>query len=348
MLRVGIAGFGGMGSTHARAYAGLPEVQVVAAADLRPERREAFVAEYGGTAYGHFQEMIEAADLDIVGVCLPTDLHSEAAVAAARAGQHVLTEKPMARSVEQCDAMIGAAKEAGTRLMVAQVLRFWPEYALIKEIADSGRLGKVLSATAIRVGGRPRPPSWFAEPARSGGAVLDLHIHDIDFLCALLGRPKVVSAAGAKAPSGALDICFTTLTGFPGGAVAFAQTAWATGDMPFEYGLRVDLEGGTLALTPGKGTDVVLAPAEGAVEHPQAAQPEASMGESTIKNINDLGGYFLEVQYFVQCVLRGERPERVAPESSRQSVEVCLAAKQSVETGKPVRLRKVATSPRRH
>ncbi len=339
MLRVGIAGFGGMGSTHARAYAGLPEVQVVAAADLRSERREAFVEEYRGTAYGHFQEMIGEADLDIVGIGLPTDLHSEAAVAAARAGRHVLTEKPMALSVEQCDAMIAAAKEAGTLLMVAQVLRFWPEYALIKEIADSGRLGRALSATATRVGGRPRPPSWFADPARSGGAVLDLHIHDIDFLCHLLGRPKVVSAAGATAPSGALDICFTTLTGFPGGASAFAQTAWASGNVPFEYGLRVDLEGGTLALTPGKGTGVLLTTTDGAVEHPEVPKPEASMGESTIKNINDLGGYFLEVQYFVQCIVKGERPERVAPESSRQSVEVCLAAKQSVETGKAVRLR---------
>jgi UDP-N-acetylglucosamine 3-dehydrogenase len=328
-----------MGSTHARAYAGLPEVQVVAAADLRPERREAFVEEHKGTAYGHFQEMIDAADLDIVGVCLPTDLHSEAAVAAARAGRHVLTEKPMALSVEQCDAMIAAAKEAGTRLMVAQVLRFWPEYALVRGIADSGRLGKVLSASASRIGGRPMAPSWFADPARSGGAVLDLHIHDIDFLCSLLGRPKVVSAAGAKAPTGALDVCFTTLTGFPDGASAFAETAWAAGNVPFSYGLRVDLEGGTLALTPGKGTGVLLAPAGGTVEHPEAPKPDASMGESTVTNINDLGGYFLEVQYFVQCVLKGERPERATPESSRQSVEVCLAAKQSVETGKVVRLR---------
>jgi UDP-N-acetylglucosamine 3-dehydrogenase len=338
MLRVGIAGFGGMGSTHARAYAALPGVQVVAAADLRPERREAFVEEYKGTAYGHFQEMIDGADLDIVGVCLPTDLHSEAAVAAARAGRHVLTEKPMALSVEQCEAMVAAATEADVRLMVAQVLRFWPEYALIKDIAGSGRLGKVLSASASRIGGRPMAPSWFADPARSGGAVLDLHIHDIDFLCSLLGRPKVVSAAGAKAPSGALDICFTTLTGFPGGASAFAETAWANGNVPFSYGLRVDLEGGTLALTPGEGTGVLLTTADGTVEHPEASQPEASLGESAVKNINDLGGYFLEVQYFVECVVRGKRPERATPESSRQSVEVCLAAKQSVETGKVVRL----------
>jgi predicted dehydrogenase len=338
MLRVGIAGFGGMGSTHARAYAALPEVELVAAADLRPERREAFTKEYGGTTYGHFQEMIDGADLDIVGIALPTDLHSEAAVAAARAGRHVLTEKPMALSLEQCDAMIAAAKQAGTVLMVAQVLRFWPEYARLKEIVDSGRLGKVLAASASRIGGRPMPPSWFAEPARSGGAVLDLHIHDIDFLCHLLGRPTKVSAAGAKAPSGALDVCFTTLTGFPNGASAFAQTAWAAGHVPFSYGLRVDLEGGTVMLTPGQGTGLLVTTADGAVDHPEAPQPEAPMGASTVLNISDLGGYFLEVQYFVECVSKGQRPERVPPEASRQSVEVCLAAKRSVETGKPVTL----------
>ncbi len=339
MLRVGIAGFGGMGTTHARAYAGLPNVQLVAAADLREERRAAFTEQYGGTTYGHFQEMIDAEELDMVGVCLPTDLHSAAAVAAAQAGRHVLTEKPMALSVAQCDAMIAAAKEAGTQLMVAQVLRFWPEYALIRDLADSGRLGKVLTATATRVGGRPRPPSWFADPARSGGAVLDLHIHDIDFLCHLLGRPAVVSAAGAKAPSGALDVCFTTLTGFPNGASAFAQTAWAAGNVPFEYSLRVDLEGGTLLLTPGKESGVLLTTADGTVEHPEVPQPDAAMGESTISNVKELGGYFLEVQYFVQCVRKGQWPEQSSPEASRQSVEVCLAAKESVETGRPVALR---------
>ncbi len=133
-------------------------------------------------------------------------------------------------------------------------------------------------------------------------------------------------------------MCFTTLTGFPGGASAFAETAWAAGKAPFSYGLRVDLEGGTLALTPGKGSGVLLTTTDGTVEHPEAAQPEAALGESAVKNISDLGGYFLEVQYFVQSVVKGERPGRATPESSRQSVEVCLAAKQSVETGKAVRL----------
>jgi len=340
MVRVGIAGLGGMGSTHARAYAALPNVQLVAGADPLPEQRESFAEQFGAKVYEDHREMIRAECLDVVSICLPTDLHSESAVSAAQAGRHVLCEKPMALSLEQCDAMLAAAQEAGTLLMVAQVLRFWPEYARIKELADSGRLGRMLSVSAARIGGRPRPPSWFAEPARSGGAVLDLHIHDIDFIGCLLGRPKVVSAAGAHASSGALDVCFTTLTGFSGGASAFAQVAWAAGSIPFREELRVDLEGGTLTLCPGEESGVLLTTPDGAVEYPKVARPEAPTGGSTVPNISDLDGYLLEVQYFVECVEKGKHPERVAPESSRQAVEICLAAKRSVETGRPVALRR--------
>jgi predicted dehydrogenase len=143
MIRVGIAGLGGMGRMHAQGYAGLRNATIVAGADLEPDRRERFASEHPGVRlYDDFRHMVEA-DLDAVDICLPSYLHSEAAVAFAQVGRHILCEKPMALTLEECDAMIAAAERSGTTLMVAQVLRFYPEFLAVKEIADSGRYGKV-------------------------------------------------------------------------------------------------------------------------------------------------------------------------------------------------------------
>ena len=115
----------------------------------------------------------------MVDVCLPTDLHAEVTVAALEAGKHVLCEKPMALTVAECDRMVAAAKASGRFLMIAHCIRFWPEYIALKEIVDSGQYGKVTSALFRRISGLPKWSEWFPNPQRSGGAILDLHIHDV-------------------------------------------------------------------------------------------------------------------------------------------------------------------------
>jgi len=341
MIRVGIAGLGGMGTMHARCYAALPNTKIVAGADLQPDRREKLAKSHDVQLFSSYQEMCESAEIDVVDICLPTYLHAEAATAFAQAKRHLLCEKPMALSVAGCDAMIAAAQKAGVQLMIAQVLRFMPDYALVKEIVDSGRFGRVLSVSAARVGGGPKWGSgnWFGDPKLSGGAILDLHVHDVDFVGCLLGRPTLVSAAGTFTEHDGIDTSFTTMTGFPGGAVAFAETSWTRGPkFPFATHLRVDLEGGSVALSPRSPTGVLVCPADGGAEHPEPAKPEAGGAVAVGVDVTDLGGYLLEVQYFVNCIEKGETPARVPPESSRQAVQICLAAAQSIRTGQPVTL----------
>ncbi len=176
-------------------------------------------------------------------------MHREAVEKVAAAGKHVQCEKPMAMNAEECDAMIAATKKAGVKFMIGQVLRFWPEYVVIKEILDSGRLGRVKWASATRMS---PPPTWswngwLFDPKKSGGGVLDLHIHDIDTLNWMLGVPKKVMAAGVKSAQGGLDNVFSTFTGYPGGQVAFAEGSLdlAPG-FPFTMGLKVDCEGGSI------------------------------------------------------------------------------------------------------
>src|SRR5512145_2441470 len=204
MIKIGIVGMGGMGWNHVSQYLKLPGVQVMAMADAAPERLEArekvkinlngeetpvdfsHVARYPGA-----EELIAEADVDVVDICLPTDLHASCAIQALEAGKHVLCEKPMALTASDADQMIAAAYTAGRQLMIAHCLRFWPEYQFLRQCIADRRYGRLLSLNMWRMGGHPSwaARGWFADPARSGGMALDLHIHDVDFANAVLGRP---------------------------------------------------------------------------------------------------------------------------------------------------------------
>jgi predicted dehydrogenase len=342
MVRVGLAGLGFMGGTHAQCYAALPDAELVAVADAEADRREKFAQTYGAKPCASVEQML-SEPIDMVDICLPTYLHRESVEAAAAAKKHILCEKPMALTLAECDAMIEAAKKAGVQFMVGHVIRFWPEYMVIKEILDSGRFGKVRWASASRLS---PPPAWswdhwIFDPNRSGGAVLDLHIHDLDFLAWILGKPKAVFAAGVKGKRGGLDSVWTTTIGHPTGAVGFAEGSLEmAADVPFMMGLKVNLEGGTIEFNSGQSPSLLVAPAGGGVEHPEVPQPEAPSAASagTAGNIQALGGYFTEVQYFVNCLEQGKTPDRVTPQDARLAVELCLAAAKSAETGQPVRL----------
>jgi predicted dehydrogenase len=341
MVRVGLAGLGFMGGTHAQCYAALPNAQLVAVADPEADRRRQFADTYGAKAYASVDEMV-AADIDLVDICMPTYLHRKAVETAAAAGKHVFCEKPMALTTADCDAMIAAVKQAGVKFTVGHVIRFWPEYTVIKQILDSGRYGKIRWASATRVS---PPPTWswhewLFDPKLSGGAALDLHIHDLDFLAWILGMPKVVSAAGVNGKGGALDNLWTTTTGHGGGAVGFAEGSldMAAG-FPFTMGLKIVLEGAAIEMNSRLSPSVLVA-SEGTVEHPDVPQPEvpATAGAGSTGNISALGGYFIEVKYFVDCVDKGDTPAVVTPEEAKAAVALCLAATRSAQSGQPVKL----------
>jgi len=340
MVRVGLAGLGFMGGTHAQCHAALPNAELVAVADPEKDRREKFAEMYGAKPFASFDEML-SANIDMVDITMPTYLHKDAVLAAAAAKKHILCEKPMGLTAAECDEMMAAVKKAGVKFMVGHVIRFWPEYTVIKDILDSGRLGNIKWAGADRVS---PPPTWswrewLFDPKLSGGAVLDLHIHDLDFLAWILGKPKLVSAAGVKTKRGGLDTAFTTMTGHRNGAVSFAGGCLEMAEgQPFTMALRINLEGGSIELNSRLTPSLLVAPAGGGVEHPDVPQPEVpSVGTAgTVGNISALGGYFVEVKYFVDCLDQSKALETVTPEEAKYAVELCLAATQSAETGQAV------------
>jgi predicted dehydrogenase len=270
-------------------------------------------------------------DVDAVSVTLPTHLHKEYTIAALDAGKPVLLEKPMGLSVAECDAMISAAQQSGQILMLAHVLRFWPEYVALADFVKSGRLGKPISATASRLSGRPTWGDWFANPDWTGGAVLDLHIHDLDTLNWLFGTPRSVYARGKRgAPSG-WDHSLTLVD--YGQVQCFAEGSVLMPDgYPFTMTLWVLCEKGSVEFTfRAGGTGVETGSASGTslmvYESGAAPRPLSAPGGD---------GYEAQVAYFVECVRANRPPERGTPEQGRLAVRTALAARQSLETDQVV------------
>ena len=319
------------------AYAAIEGAELAAVVDATPGKLKETEEQFGIAGHADLDPVLEDDSISIVDICLPTSMHREYTEKALAAGKNVLVEKPMALTVEDARAMAAAAEGAPGCLMVAQVLRFWPEYVKTKEILGSGSMGKVLAMVCQRRS--PTPDwswnSWLVKPEMSGGAALDLHIHDVDWICYSLGRPKAVTSTGVKTETG-WDHIFTQYTYDDVTAVAEGGWHYAP-SFPFRAALVVLCEGGQIELDFAKDpTYAVFRQGAEEPEHPEVAKIEGVAGAGG--NIEELGGYFFECEYFVNCVEKGEAPTVVTPADGVQAVEVTLAEIESAATGKTVEL----------
>lgn len=317
MLRVGLVGCGFMGRMHANVYGLLEGAKLVAIADHKPDRQEKFAGDFGVNGYASLEAMLASEELDVVDICLPTYLHKDATLMAAQAGKHVFCEKPMALTVAEADEMIAAVDQAGVQLMIGHCIRFWPEYALLKQITDEGRLGKLLSINLLRYGEFPHWSSdnWLADEKLAGGGVLDMHIHDTDFIHYLLGDPDSISSWGTVDERGPGHV-FTTMT--YGSTIAHLEGGWnLPSHTPFKMAFRAIFERGAAIMDAGPLT--IYEPGKDPVV-PEFPKMEAQGGG----NISDLGGYYHELRYFVDRVNAGQALEIVTPQTSRKSLETTL------------------------
>jgi predicted dehydrogenase len=340
MVRVGIAGIGFMGVTHYKALQQVEGARVSAIFTRNPKKlagdwrdvRGNF-GEGGGMEdltgikrHDTLEVLLSDPEVDLVDVCLPTDMHKPAALAALAAGKHVLVEKPIALTAEDADEMIAAAKRAGRQLMVGQVLRFFPEFAFIRECRDRGEFGDLLAAHFKRVISRPNwsDENWFADVERTGGAVVDLHIHDSDFVQHLLGLPDEVSATGVTAPDGQVDYLVTQYR-YRGRNRCITAASGNLG-MPgllFEHGYDVYFERATLRYNSGRGEGVELF---------------TSDGEKQLAEINEPDAFVSELTTAVTAVRTGDGGS-LSASSARDSLRLVLAEAESVRTGRPVALK---------
>ena len=328
MQRVAIVGVGGMGNVHGRAYREMLNAQPVAVVDIRPEVAETTAKNLDCEWFTDFDEMMAAVDPDVVSVCTPTPWHKEYAVKAAQAGKNIVVEKPMARSLEDCREMVEAAERAGVTLMVAHVLRFFPEFATAKAQVDAGAVGNPAIVRTTRAGTYPRASNdWFGNFDWSGGAILDLIIHDFDWLRWTFGDVERVYAKGLiHRKIEHTDYALVTLR-FKSGVIAHVDTSWLN---PTGFVVQFEIAGddGLIEFRNQISTPLTIAQIKSTDEKPGVVIPESPTMQDP---------YLQELQHFIDCIEKGEKPS-ITPEDGLRAVEIGLAAIESIHIGKPVDL----------
>lgn len=328
MLKVGLIGFGFMGRMHFDNYVRLAsegaEVQLVAICDLRIEELKQGTAN-GNIAteqsvydltpyrlYDNIEAMLENEELDIVDITLPTYLHAEFTCRMLERGLHVFCEKPVARSSEEGWRMVETAKKTGKTLMIGQCLRFWPAYEYLKACVEDGRYGQTTAGYFFRGSGLPEP--WFLEGSKSGGCILDMHIHDADMIHWLYGKPDQVSTVARNViPGSGYDIVSTNYS-YPDGKVLNAQADWTLrGDFGFAMSYRVNFEGANL------------------IFENNVLKVNPNDGPSFVADLSDDMGYYREIKYFIECIQAGKPVEVCTPESAVGTLEIVEAEVRSAD-----------------
>jgi len=334
MIKVGLIGLGMMGRCHYAGWEAVDGAEVVAIADADPKRAAGDLSggwsniDGGAESFDMTRitgttdplELIAMADVDIVDICVPTPFHAELAIAALKAGKHVVCEKPLGRTYEQAAAIAAAAEEAPGLFMPAQCIRFWPQWAWLKGVIDEGTYGPVRSATFRRVASMP--PGWFKNAEMSGAAALDLHLHDTDFVNFLFGTPEAVQSRGFSKTTDGVDFIMTQYL-YDDGPLVAAEGGWCFADgADFSMRYTVNFENATADYDMAREDPLVV----------------ATGGEKTAITCEATDGYAAELAYMAQCVKTGTAPTIVTAASAAESVRIVEAEVESVLTGKTVTL----------
>ena len=302
MLKVGLVGVGGISGAHIPAWEAMEETELTALCDIREEQMEPYL---GKRHYTDFDEMLEKEELDILDICLPTYLHADLAVKAMERGIHVICEKPVSLREEDAERVYSTARRMKVNFMVAQVLRFWPEYMLIKELYDTKKYGKLLSGYMSRLGNTPQWSwdNWMKDEERSGLVPFDLHIHDLDFIVYTFGVPENVKSNRVKRPE---QDCINAVYEYEDFYIE-TESAWYAGAYPFSAGYRFQFEKAVVAFSEGRCT---VYETDGTVKD----LTEEAQGDTGSINLPKSDAYANEIRYFTDCVLENRFPDRVKAE----------------------------------
>ncbi|WP_438347639.1 Gfo/Idh/MocA family protein [Paenibacillus sp. FA6] len=326
MMKVAVVGCGGMGHVHASAYHKMADVELTAVCDIIPERAQDLEQQTGATPYYSIDQMLAEADFDVISVTVPSYLHKEMTIKAAKAGKHVISEKPVSLSLEDTKDMIQCCEENGVRLFVGHVVRFFPEYARMKDFVDQGKIGQVGVVHTKRRGAHPADVApWFREADKSGGVIIDLMIHDIDYLRWVMGEVKSVYAMAHN--DGKLEFAYVTLN-FASGAVANLEASWG---YPGAFHTGIELAGnlGVIRNDSEKCSSLAIRQME--------QQNKASKFVAIPESPGYKTQYELELQHYISCIRSGDEAI-VTAHDAYKALEIGLAAVESAKTGKVVSL----------
>lgn len=325
MLKAALIGFGGIARAHRAGYATLEKegkAELVCACDTDPasfDRRTEINLPAGAEdfeehfrRYTDIEEMLAKEEIDFIDVCLPSYLHAQVSAEMLRRGYHVICEKPMALTAADCREMIRASRESGKELMVAQCLRFYPAFDFLKEAIADGRFGKLIGAFLCRLSVPPTWgwENWFMDPARSGGCLTDLHVHDLDIVRYLLGEPEAVSCRATTSVS-VHDTVHTSL--FYGDVPVTVIGDWSLSGMKFRDDSRFDFEKATVEYA----SDVLTVyPKDGS--------------ESYVVPLEAGSAYCREISYFCDVIAGGRENVKNPAESAARTIALVERLRESI------------------
>lgn len=328
-MKIGIIGCGGMGVTHMLSLKTLAagyDLTVAAIADVREEaRKKALEIWPEAMALSEGMELLETVEVDMVLICLPSYLHAKYAVRAMEKGIHVFLEKPVCLREEDCELLLKTQEKTGAKVMAGQVVRMMDEYRYLKELIATKAYGKLQSITMWRLSGVADWgfENWFRDMKRSGSVILDLHIHDVDFLRYILGEPDSIYVNARKNQEGMPEQIITEYR-FQD-VIASAEAIWDNPKgFPFEAGYRAVFEEASLVFNSNGKDKIIEYHKEGEVKIPVLDREYQREDHTAGINISEMGPYCIEMKYFLDCLTQGKEIAVLPLSEGVGSVRLCL------------------------
>ncbi|MEM7476804.1 MAG: Gfo/Idh/MocA family oxidoreductase [Planctomycetota bacterium] len=341
MLKSAIVGVGFMGWIHYLAYQRAQSAELKAFCSRDPEKRAGNWTEIQGNfgppgehiyveglnVYETLEQVLEDSEVDLVDICLPPNLHVEAVCKSLEAGKHVLCEKPLGLNTEDCDKIMGAAKSADRKVMVAQVLPYMGEFQYAYRAAAAGTFGKPKRATLKRA---ISPPDWipnFYERSEVGGPLIDLHVHDTHFVRLLFGMPKRVMCS-AEMKNGLVKYCLSLMEfDDPNLIVSTSSGVSDQTARPFCHGFELQFEKAAMqfelaALSNGANILPLTVMGQDGV----STKPELGVGD-------EVAAFTAEIDDAVKSIQTGNTEARLDGAIARDAIHICQCLQQSAESG---------------
>jgi predicted dehydrogenase len=336
MTRIGIIGFGFMGRIHLRSYLADGRAEIVAVADPRDdcltrETPAGNIDARGGARFdlaglkrhADYRDLLADSSVDAVSICSPTRQHVEVAIAALASGKHLLVEKPLGISSGEAMRVVEAAR-AHPKLvaMPAMCMRFWPAWRWLKEVIDDGRYGVVKSAAFTRLGSMPKWSNFYFDARESGGGILDLHIHDADFVRYCFGEPRSVRSAGYSQTTGEVDHVVTTYDFGGAPPLVTAEGGWSMRP-GFQFVMRytVNFERATATFDLHRQPQLQVHRSDEKEEHVE---------------LDAFDGWEGEIRYFLDCIEQRRSPSVVTLRDGAHAVRLIEAERESARSNRPV------------
>lgn len=316
MVKIGIVGIGGMGTVHCSNYMHIEGCRVAAAVCHSKQSREK-AEELKLTPYDDIKSMVNNEDIDVIDICTPTYLHKEQVMEALNLGKHVIVEKPVALHKKDAEEMFDLASEKKLLLFAAQVVQFTKETEILREAVRSGKYGRPLDGYFERIAGCPKwiKDGWLFDRSKSGLLPFDLHVHDLDLIISLFGKPGSFTYTSCGRDNIGYREEYRFNYSFEDLNVT-AEAAWFNANYPFRASWRVYFEKGVIEYD---GEKVALYQPD---KEPFYYDLKEDIAVETGINLPATGMFYNELSHFISCIEKGIPSNRVSPEQIITGIEI--------------------------